>query len=336
VTSISPAKIYSLLCIYNIFTYKGRIPKVSLCCIDSSSLCTDRPGALWFFLGKVLKHLRPLESSFVPHGPTPSDLALLSVINPNPTWSPKSFSITSNSLRFRGQLSVSEGVSDLRSWERNIVTLQTKSAWMLPWIGSTILKASLVLIGLMEALLSSINHTDDHTSPRCPSPTMSLHTVLPRRTRLGSPRSSLSSTDLVLEHSAYQYFLFCSAGTEFYPTMDTVPWKLSSAFRTAFTKGIFKNLPTFSESLNWNLRSCKKIRLVPRAGFPKVWAPPRSTHNSAMHWQQERTQVVGAAHDALPFLNLHTLAGVLSYPTWLSFLTPGTNRLPRMGWPEKA
>lgn len=151
---------------------------------------------------------------------------------------------------------------------------------------------------------------------------MSPHTVLPRQTRLGSPRSSLSSADLGLEHTEYQYFLFCSAGTELYPTIDMVPWKLSSALRTAFTKGILKNLPTFSESLNWNLHSCKKIRLVPRAGFPKVRAPPRSTHTPAVHLQQERTQVVGTAHDALPFLNLHTLARVLSYPILGSHFSP--------------
>lgn len=107
--------------------------------------------------------------------------------------------------------------------------------------------------------------------------TMPTHTVLLPQTRLCSPCSSLSSADLSPEHSVYQYFLFCSAGTEFHQA-STPPHhghgslKNSAVpFRAAFAKGIFKNLLMFSESLNWNLHSCN--RLVPRSRFPKVQAP---------------------------------------------------------------
>lgn len=94
--------------------------------------------------------------------------------------------------------------------------------------------------------------------------TMPPHTVLLHQTRLCCPCSSLSSAVLSPEHSVYQYFLFCSAGTEFHqestpPHHEHGPLKNSAVpFRAAFAKGIFKNLPMFSESLNWNLHSCKK------------------------------------------------------------------------------
>lgn len=75
--------------IYN----RGRVPKLSLSCIDSSSLWTDRPSAFVVLLwgSPQKRHLHPLEISIVLHGPTHSDLALLSVITHNPTLKPQVF-----------------------------------------------------------------------------------------------------------------------------------------------------------------------------------------------------------------------------------------------------
>lgn len=74
---------------------------------------------------------------------------------------------------------------------------------------------------------------------------MPPHTVLLHQTRLCCPCSSLSSADLSPEHSVYQYFLFCSAGTEFHqestpPHHGHGPLKNSAVpFRAAFAKRIF-------------------------------------------------------------------------------------------------
>lgn len=108
--------------IYN----RWRVPNVSLSCIDSSSLWTDRPSALWFFLPEALRRDTCIHWKLALFS-THSDLALLSVITHNPALKPQV------PLPFSGIHCVLEDYVLLQKDSqtcrpgRNIVTLLTRS-----------------------------------------------------------------------------------------------------------------------------------------------------------------------------------------------------------------
>lgn len=107
--------------IYN----RWRVPNVSLSCIDSSSLWTDRPSALCFFSPRSpqKRHLHPLEISIVVHS---LRLSITFSHYPQPRSKAPSLLLSGIHCVLKDNVLLQKDSQSCRSG-RNIITLLTRS-----------------------------------------------------------------------------------------------------------------------------------------------------------------------------------------------------------------